>query len=90
MARINLKKKITSNLGGFDNENSQFKMSDQHDMIWQRLETLLQLEITKLKVVIRPNRHKNKDWFSITKDDPKNYFLKHLQSQSNIPAFPIH
>ena len=67
MARINLKKKITSNLGGFDNENSQFKMSDQHDMIWQRLETLLQLEITKLKVVIRPNRHKTKIGFQLPK-----------------------
>jgi len=44
----------------------------------------------KIKSCNRANRHENKDWFSIIKDDPKNYFLKHLQSQSNIPAFPIH
>ncbi len=35
MAKAKSKKKITSNLGRFDNENSQFKMSNQHDMIWQ-------------------------------------------------------
>jgi hypothetical protein len=49
-------------------------MSNQHDMIWQRLKALLQLEITKLKVVNRPTRHKNKDWFSISKDDLKTIF----------------
>ncbi len=32
MAKAKLKKKITSNLGWFDNESSQFKMSNQHDM----------------------------------------------------------
>jgi len=58
----------------FDNKNSQFKMSNLYDMIWQRLKALLQLEITKLKVVNIPTRRENKDWFSITKDNSKIIF----------------